>query len=210
TRAWLFLVFPACVLSYLGQGALILDTPSAISAPFFRLIPHGGLIPLVILATVATVIASQAVIAGAFSVAHPAAQLGYPPRLRIVHTSEQEIGQVFVPFVNSVLMVAVVALVLGFQTSARLGFAYGMAVTGTITITTILFFVVVRHRWHRPLWLALIGAATFLVIELAFLGANLTKFLHGAWVPLLIGLLLFIVMTTWYRGRRLVTEERFR
>ena len=210
TRAWLLLVFPALILCYLGQGALILDDPSAISAPFFRLMPHGGLVPLVILATAATVIASQAVISGAFSLAHQAAQLGYLPRLRVVHTSEREYGQVFVPVVNRLLMVAVLALVLAFQSSAKLAFAYGMAVTGTIAITTILFFVIVRHRWHRPLWLAVLGASAFLTIELAFLGANLTKFLHGAWVPLLIGLILFTVMTTWFRGRKLVTDERFR
>ena len=210
TRAWLLLVFPACILCYLGQGALILDDPSAISAPFFRLMPHWGLVPLVILATAAAVIASQAVISGAFSLAHQAAQLGYLPRLRVVHTSEREYGQVFVPIVNRLLMVAVLVLVLVFQSSAKLAFAYGMAVTGTIAITTILFFVIVRHRWHRPLWLAVLGAATFLTIELAFLGANLTKFLLGAWVPLLIGLILFTVMTTWFRGRKLVTDERVR
>ena len=136
-----------------------------------------------VLATAATVIASQAVISGAFSLAHQAAQLGYLPRLRVVHTSEREYGQVFVPVINWFLMVAVLALVLAFQSSAKLAFAYGMAVTGTIAITTVLFFVIVRHRWHRPLWLALLGAALFLTVELAFLGANLTKFTHGAWVP---------------------------
>jgi KUP system potassium uptake protein len=204
------LVFPACILSYLGQGALILDDPDAIGAPFFRLMPHGGMVPLVILATAATVIASQAVISGAFSLAHQAAQLGYLPRLHVIHTSEREYGQVYVPVINWLLMGAVLALVLAFQNSARLAFAYGMAVTGTIAITTILFFVIVRRRWHRPLWLALVGAGLFLVVELAFLGANLTKFIHGAWVPLLIGLILFTVMTTWFRGRELVMAERFR
>jgi KUP system potassium uptake protein len=209
-RAWLLLVFPACILSYLGQAALILEDPGAISAPFFRLMPHGGLVPLVILATAATVIASQAVISGAFSLAHQAAQLGYLPRLRVIHTSERAYGQVYVPIINWLLMGAVLALVLAFQSSAKLAFAYGMAVTGTIAITTILFFVIVRRRWHRPLWLALGGAVLFLIVELAFLGANLSKFLHGAWVPLLIGLILFIVMTTWFRGRELVGAERFR
>ena len=209
-RAWLLLVFPACILSYLGQGALILDQGSAIGAPFFRLMPHGGLVPLVILATAATVIASQAVISGAFSIAHQASQLGYLPRLRVIHTSEREYGQVYVPIINWFLMAAVLALVLAFRSSAKLAFAYGMAVTGTIALTTVLFFVIVRHRWHRPLWLAVIGAGFFLTIELAFLGANLTKFLHGAWVPLLIGLILFTVMATWYRGRELVTAERLR
>jgi KUP system potassium uptake protein len=210
TRAWLLLVYPACILSYLGQGALILEDPEAISAPFFRLMPHGGLIPLVVLATAATVIASQAVIAGAFSLAHQAAQLGYLPRLHVIHTSEREYGQVYVPIINWLLMVAVLVLVLAFQSSAKLAFAYGMAVTGTIAITTILFFVIVRRRWQQPLWIALLGAGLFLAVELAFLGANLTKFIHGAWVPLLIGVILFTVMTTWFRGRKLVTAERFR
>src|SRR5262245_15874331 len=143
TRAWLLLVFPALILCYLGQGALIMDNPNAISAPFFRLMPHGGLVPLVILATAATVIASQAVISGAFSIAHQAAQLGYLPRLHVVHTSQHTYGQVYVPLINWLLMFAVLALVLAFQSSAKLAFAYGMAVTGTIAITTVLFFVVV-------------------------------------------------------------------
>jgi KUP system potassium uptake protein len=208
TRAWLLLVFPACILSYLGQGGLILDDPSAISAPFFRLMPHAGLIPLVILATAATVIASQAVISGAFSIAHQAAQLGYLPRLHVVHTSARAYGQVYVPVINWVLLVAVLTLVLAFQSSAKLAFAYGTAVTGTILMTTVLFFFIVRHRWHRPLWLTLAGAAFFLAIELTFFASNLTKIGHGAWLPLTIGLVLFFVMTTWFRGRQLVTAER--
>jgi KUP system potassium uptake protein len=210
SRAWLLLVFPACILSYLGQGALILDDPSAVSAPFFRLMPHAGLIPLVILATVATVIASQAVISGAFSIAHQAAQLGYLPRLRVVHTSKSTYGQVYVPVVNWLLLVAVLALVLAFQSSAKLAFAYGTAVTGTILVTSVLFFFIVRHRWHRPLWLTLAGAAFFISIELLFFASNLTKIGHGAWLPLLIGFVLFFVMATWYRGRQLVVAERFR
>jgi KUP system potassium uptake protein len=209
TRAWLLLVFPALILNYLGQAGLILDDPAAIGAPFFRLMPHGGLVPLVILATAATVIASQAVITGAFSLAHQASQLGYLPRLHVLHTSEREYGQVYVPVINWLLMGAVLALVLVFQSSAKLAFAYGMAVTGTIAITTILFFVIVRRRWQRPLWLALLGAGLFLTVELAFFVANLSKLLHGAWVPLLIGVVLFTVMTTWFRGRELVTAERF-
>ncbi len=209
TRAWLLLVFPACILSYLGQGGLILHDPGAIGAPFFKLMPHAGLIPLVILATMATVIASQAVISGAFSIAHQAAQLGYLPRLRVVHTSRREYGQVYVPIVNRLLLVAVLALVLTFQSSAKLAFAYGTAVTGTILVTTVLFFFIVRHRWRRPLWLTLGGAAFFLTIELAFFASNLTKIGHGAWLTLVIGAVLFFVMVTWYRGRQLVTEERF-
>jgi KUP system potassium uptake protein len=210
TRAWLLLVFPACILSYLGQGALILDDPSAISAPFFRLMPHGGLIPLVILATAATVIASQAVISGAFSIAHQAAQLGYLPRLHVVHTSARAYGQVYVPVINWFLLAAVLILVVVFQSSAKLAFAYGMAVTGTIITTSVLFFFVARHRWRLPIWLTVLGAAFFLTIETAFFGANLTKLAHGAWLPLTIAFLLFFVMTTWFRGRSLVTAERFR
>jgi KUP system potassium uptake protein len=210
SQAWLLLVFPACILSYLGQGGLILDDPNAISAPFFRLMPHGGLIPLVILATAATVIASQAVLSGAFSIADQAARLGYLPRLRVIHTSERAFGQVYAPVINWLLLAGVLALVLMFRTSADLAFAYGTAVTGTIVMTTILFFFIVRHRWHRPLWLTLIGAAFFLTIELAFFASNLTKFTHGAWLPLTIGVVLFGVMVTWYRGRTLVTAERLR
>jgi KUP system potassium uptake protein len=210
TRSWLLLVFPACILSYLGQGALILDDPSAIGAPFFKLMPHGGLIPLVLLATFATVIASQAVISGAFSIAHQAAQLGYLPRLRVVHTSKRAYGQVYVPIVNWLLLVAVLTLVFAFQSSAKLAFAYGTAVTGTILVTTVLFFFISRHRWRRPLLLTLAGAAFFLAIELTFFASNLTKLRHGAWLTLAIGALLFFVMVTWYRGRQLVTAERFR
>jgi KUP system potassium uptake protein len=194
----------------LSQGALILDDRSAISAPFFLLMPDTGQIPLVLLATAATVVASQAVISGAFSLAHQAAQLDYLPRLRVVHTSPREYGQVYVPLVNWTLMVAVLALVLAFQTSTKLAFAFGMAVTGTIAITTILFFVIVHRRWQRPLWLTVLGAAFFLTIELAFLGANVTKLPEGAWVPLLIGVILFTLMTTWFRGSELVAAERFR
>src|SRR3954454_13726032 len=210
TRAWLLLVFPACILSYLGQGALILDDPYAISAPLFRLMPHAGLVPLVLLATAATVIASQAVISGSFSIAHQAAQLGYLPRLRVIHTSSREYGQVFVPVVNRFLMIAVLALVLIFQSSAKLAFAYGMAVTGTILTTSVLFFFVARHRWPWPLWVTWLGAGFFLSIELAVFAANLTKLIHGVSFPLTIGLVLFSVMTTWFRGRYLVTQQRFR
>jgi KUP system potassium uptake protein len=164
----------------------------------------------VILATGATVIASQAVISGAFSLAHQASHLGYLPRLRVIHTSEREYGQVYVPVINWFLMAAVLALVLTFQSSAKLAFAYGAAVTGTIITTTVLFFVVVRHRWLRPLWLVVAGAACFLVLELTFFASNLTKIGHGAWFPLLIGSILFTVMITWFRGNELVTAARKR
>jgi KUP system potassium uptake protein len=208
TRAWLVLVFPACILSYLGQGALILDDPTNISSPFFLLVPDWGRWPLVILAMAATVIASQAVITGAFSVARQAVQLGYLPRLRIAHTSEETIGQIYVPWINWMLMVSVLTLVFAFQTSAALAFAFGMAVTGTITITTLLFFYVARQQWRTPLWLVAIGAGFLLTVDLLFLAANLTKLLHGAWLPLLIGVTAFTVLTTWQRGRELVTRSR--
>lgn len=208
TRAWLILVFPACMLSYLGQGALILDDPANVSSPFFLLVPDWGRWPMVVLATAATVIASQAVITGAYSVASQAAQLGYLPRLRIAHTSESTMGQIYVPWINWTLLVSVLTLVFAFRTSAALAFAFGMAVTGTITITTLLFFYVARARWGTPLWLLGIGATVLLFVDLLFLAANLTKLTHGAWLPLLIGLTAFTVMTTWQRGREIVTKER--
>ena len=162
SRAWFFVVFPALTLNYMGQGSLILDTPSAIDNPFFLLIPHWGRIPMVVLATVATVIASQAVISGAFSVTRQAVQLGFLPRLTIRHTSAREIGQVYVPAVNWFLLAAVVALVLGFGSSTRLASAYGIAVTGTITVDTLLFLVVARALWRKPGWLVALGAARLL------------------------------------------------
>jgi KUP system potassium uptake protein len=211
TKAWLILVFPACVLSYMGQGALVLTDPAhSISSPFFLLVPSWARIPMVVLATAATVIASQAVITGAFSVSHQAVQLGYLPRLRINHTSEHTIGQIYVPWINWALMISVLALVFAFRSSASLAFAFGMAVTGTILITTLLYFYVVRHQWGRSLWLVVPAAGAFLVVDGLFLAANMTKFLHGAWLPLLIGLIVFIVMTTWQRGRELLTAERQR
>ena len=210
TRAWLLLVFPALTLSYMGQGALILDDPANIASPFFLLVPDWGQWPLVFLATAATVIASQAVITGAFSVARQAVQLGYLPRLRITHTSEETVGQVYVPWINWLLMVSVLLLVFTFESSVALAFAFGMAVTGTITITTLLFFYVVRHDWQKPLWLVVAGGGALLTVDLLFLAANLTKLTHGAWLPLLIGVTVFTVLTTWQRGRQIVTERRER
>jgi KUP system potassium uptake protein len=208
TRAWLLLVFPACILSYMGQGALVLKDAANISSPFFLLVPDWGRWPLVFLATAATVIASQAVITGAFSVAHQAVQLGYLPRLRIQHTSEETIGQIYVPWINWLLMVSVLTLVFAFQTSAKLAFAFGMAVTGTITITTVLFFYIVRHQWRKPLWLVALGAVPLLTVDLLFLAANLTKLTHGAWLPLLIAVTAFTILTTWQRGREITTRRR--
>ncbi len=209
TAMWLLLVFPACTLSYLGQGALVLRDPaSAIANPFFLLVPGWGRIPMIILATLATVIASQAVISGAYSLTQQAAQLGYLPRLRIAHTSEERVGQIYVPWINWALLVAVLALVFIFRSSAALAFAYGMAVTCTITCTTLLFFYIARQKWHRPLWLLVPAASLLLLVDLTFVAVNLTKFVHGAWVPLLIGLLVFTVLITWQKGRQIVTQLR--
>jgi KUP system potassium uptake protein len=208
TRAWLFLVFPACILNYMGQGALILSNPSMISNPFYLLTPGWARIPMVILAAVATVIASQAVISGAFSLTQQAAQIGYLPRLRIDHTSEEQAGQIYVPWINWALCAAVLALVFTFRTSNALAYAYGVAVTGTITITTLLFFYIARSQWKKPLWLVIPGAAVLITIDLLFFAANLTKLPHGAWLPLAIGVLVFIVLTTWQKGRALVSRQR--
>ncbi|GAB3032361.1 putative potassium transport system protein kup [Mycobacterium bourgelatii] len=205
---WLALVLPGCVLSYFGQGALVLSNASAVNAPFFLLTPGWARLPMVLLATAATVIASQAVITGAFSVASQAAQLGYLPRLRIAHTSASRIGQIYVPWINGMLAVAVLTLVFAFRSSAALAFAFGMAVTGTITITTSLFLFYARTCWHAPLWLIVPGAILLLSVDLMFFAANLTKLVHGAWLPLLIGLAAFTVMTTWQRGREIVTHAR--
>jgi len=209
-RVWLILVFPACILSYLGQGALILGDRSSISSPFFLLAPGWARLPMVFLAAAATVIASQAVITGAFSVAQQAARLGYLPRLRITYTSEERVGQIYVPWINWVLLVSVLTLVVTFKTSAALAYAYGMAVTGTITITTLLFLYVARYQWRTPLWIVVTGGGALLAVDLLFLAANLTKLVHGAWLPLLIALAAFTVLTTWQRGRELVTAARQR
>src|SRR5436305_394685 len=206
-RAWFLAVFPALILNYMGQGALILRSPKAIDNPFFLLLPHWARLPMVFLATAATVIASQALLSGAFSVTRQAVRLGFLPRLNIRHTSREE-GQVYVPAVNRTIYAAVVALVVGFGSSQRLASAYGIAVTGTLAIDTILFFFVVRVLWHKPLPLALGGALAFLVVDLAFLSANLPKILHGGWFPLLIALLVFTTLSTWRRGRELVTARR--
>ncbi len=209
TTAWLLLVFPALILNYMGQGALLLGAHGA-EGSFFLLVPEWGRVPMIFLATVATVIASQAVITGAYSVAHQAIQLGYLPRLRVAYTSAKTMGQIYVPWVNWLLMAAVLALVFAFRSSGALAFAYGMAVTGTITITTLLFFYIARKQWRKPAWLVFPAAAAFLAVDILFLGANLTKLLHGAWFPLLIGVVVFVVLTTWQRGRELVSVRRER
>ena len=208
TRAWIFVVFPACILNYLGQGANILSHPRDISNPFFLLVPSWGQIAMVIVATAATVIASQSVISGAFSLAQQAAQIGYLPRLRIAHTSEERIGQIYVPWINWALCVGVLVLVFSFRTSTALAYAYGVAVTGTITTSTLLFFYIARKHWNWPMWRVGPLAAVLLFIDLLFFAANLIKLPHGAWLPLAVGLLVFTVLTTWQKGRQLVSRAR--
>jgi KUP system potassium uptake protein len=207
-RAWFLVVFPALTLNYLGQGSLLLDAPRAVDNPFFLLFPDWSRILIVLLATAATVIASQAVISGTFSVTRQAVQLGFLPRLRIRHTSERAEGQIYVAGVNWAIFAAVVGLVIGFGSSEKLAGAYGIAVTGTLAIDTLLFFVVVRGLWHRPLWVTIGGAAAFLVVDLAFLSANVSKIPHGGWFPLLVALGVYTVLTTWQRGREIVTRNR--
>jgi KUP system potassium uptake protein len=207
-RGWLVLVFPACILNYLGQGALILGNHNTISNPFFLLAPGWARLPMVFLATVATVIASQAVITGAYSVAYQAAGLGYLPRLRVQYTSEETMGQIYIPWINWLLMVSVLTLVLAFRSSDALAYAYGTAVTGTITITTLLFFYIARQQWRWPLWIVLAGGGVLLIIDVLFFAANLTKVVHGAWLPLLIGLTVYTIFSTWQKGRHLVTRQR--
>ncbi len=208
SRAWFFVVFPALTLNYMGQGSLILADAEAISSPFYLLFPDWARIPMIALATAATLIASQAVISGAFSVTRQAVQLGFLPRVVIRHTSETEIGQVYVPVINWSLFAAVVVLVLGFGSSAKLATAYGVAVTGTLLIDSILFLVVVRFLWHKPRWMVAAGIAGFVTVDLLFLSANLTKIHHGGWFPLAVGALVFIVLSTWDRGREDVTSAR--
>jgi KUP system potassium uptake protein len=208
TRAWFFVVFPALTLNYLGQGALILHTPGAISNPFFLLLPKWAQIPMVVLATVATIIASQSVISGAFSVTRQAIQLGFLPRLTIRHTSAQEVGQIYVPVINWTLYIAVMALVLGFRSSSSLASAYGVAVTGTFVLNTILFLVVFRSLWHKPRWLTAVIGVIFLTTEVTFFAANLTKIAHGGWLPLLVAAIVFTILMTWQRGRIIVTRNR--
>ncbi|HEY8832240.1 MAG TPA: potassium transporter Kup [Gemmatimonadaceae bacterium] len=202
--AWSGLVLPCLLSNYFGQGALILRDPSAAVNPFYLLAPRAALYPMIALATIAAIIASQALISGAFSLTQQAVQLGYSPRVQIIHTSQQDTGQIFVPEVNRALALGCVFVVLYFQSSSALGAAYGIAVTGTMAITTILFYVLARSHWQWSIWRAGALTAFFLIIDLAFFGANLLKILQGGWVPLAIGLGIFVLMTTWQRGRLIV------
>ena len=205
--AWFGFVMPALVLNYFGQGALLLHNPQAIRNPFYMLAPEWALIPMIALSTVATVIASQAVISGAFSVARQAVQMGLLPRMGIIHTSGKEEGQIYVPFTNWTLYIAVVALVIGFKSSSNLAAAYGIAVTGTMLIDTILIAFVMRLLWRWHWIFVVLVAGSLLVIDVAFFAANAIKIPDGGWFPLVVGVVSFTVLTTWRRGRKLVNEE---
>ena len=204
---WFSVVLPALLLNYFGQGALLLEDPEAAQNPFYRLAPAWALYPMIVLATSAAIIASQAVISGAFSLTMQAVQLGFSPRLKINHTSTREYGQIYIPTVNWALMIGCIAIVVGFRTSSNLAAAYGVAVTSTMVITTILFYVVARNVWGWGLLPTATLAGFFLLIDFAFFGANIIKVADGGWFPLLLAVLVFIVMTTWKKGRRILNEH---
>ena len=207
-RAWMRFVFPALLLNYFGQGALLLAHPEAVENPFFLLAPEWLVLPLVVLASTATVIASQAVISGAFSLTNQAVQLGYLPRMNVRHTSEREIGQVYVPAINNMLLVAVAATVLMFRSSDALGSAYGIAVTGTMTVTTMLAFTHLRQGMHWKLWQLIPLFAVFFTVDISFFSANLLKVREGGWYPLVIAFALYTMMTTWIWGRSKLARQR--
>jgi KUP system potassium uptake protein len=206
-RAWFTIVFPALVLNYLGQGALLLHSPRSTEHPFFLLAPRWAQYPLVALATLATVIASQAVISGAYSLTRQAVQLGYAPRIIIKHTSAREIGQIYIPSINWILMFSAIGLVVAFKASTHLAAAYGVAVTATMAITTMLLAVLERERWHWS-WLTVIAVTVpFLVIDLSFFAANIVKIFEGGWFPLVVGITVYTLMTTWHTGRTILTQR---
>jgi KUP system potassium uptake protein len=207
-RAWFFLVFPALTLNYLGQAGLVLHDPTATANPFFLLIPAWGRLPVVVLATAATVIASQAVISGAFSLSRQAVQLGLLPPLTIRQTSEREGGQIYLPAINALLFFGVMAVMLAFGSSTRLATAYGVSVTGALVVDTLLLLIVARPLWHWRAWKIVVAAVAFGGLELTFLAGNLSKILNGGWVPLLIAAAVIMIMTTWRRGRQLVQIDR--
>jgi KUP system potassium uptake protein len=199
--AWFGLVAPSLVLNYFGQGALLIAAPKALENPFFLGFPQWSLYPMIGLATAATIIASQATISGAYSMTQQAMQLGYLPRMSVLHTSSKTIGQIYVPAVNSILLVAVSLAVIGFGSSTRLASAYGVAVMGTMLITTFLTFFVIRYTWNYPLWLCVLATGFFMIVDTAFFAAAMHKVLDGGWFPLLLGAAIFGVMMTWRRGR---------
>jgi KUP system potassium uptake protein len=205
--AWSVCVFPALLINYFGQGALLLEDPTRVASPFYSMIPPTLLLPMVVLATVATVVASQALISGAFSLTRQAVQLGYLPRVTIVHTSGKTEGQIYIPEVNTLLMIACLALVIGFRASGNLADAYGIAVTGTMAITSVLFYFVARERWHWSAARAGVLLALFLSVDLAFFAACSAKILHGGWFPLGVAAVVFTVMVTWKRGRALLGDK---
>ncbi len=207
-RAWFFVVFPALVLNYLGQASLILRNPDADTSPFFLLLPSWARLPMVVLATAATVIASQAVISGAFSLSRQGMQLGLLPPLSVRQTSESEGGQIYLPGVNAILFVGVLVVMLAFRSSERLATAYGVSVTGALVVDTLLLLLVARVLWHWRPWQVALAAVAFGGVEVTFLSANLSKVAHGGWLPLLIAVIVFTVMTTWQRGRSIVTANR--
>ncbi len=204
---WFLVVLPALLINYFGQGALLMRDPSAAINPLYQMAPRWALYPMVILATMATIIASQAVISGTFSLTMQAVQLGYSPRLDIAHTSARKIGQIYIPAINWGLMIACVGLVAGFRTSSNLAAAYGVAVTTTMVITSMLFYFVVRNRWKWSRPVALLLCASFLVFDLSFFGANISKIAHGGWFALLIAALAFMLMSTWKTGRRILAQR---
>jgi KUP system potassium uptake protein len=205
--AWFSIVMPALTLNYFGQGALLLDHPEAVKNPFYLMAPDWALLPLVGLATMATVIASQALISGAFSVTKQVIQLGYLPRLHVTHTSVKDTGQIYLPFVNWGLFVAIVLAVVMFKSSSNLAAAYGIAVCTDMLITTILTFYVIRYNWKYPLWLCVGATGFFFVVDFAFWASNLLKFFEGGWFPLAIGGAIFALMMTWKDGRRMLNEK---
>ncbi|MDY0028999.1 MAG: potassium transporter Kup [Pseudobdellovibrionaceae bacterium] len=205
--AWVSLVFPALMINYFGQGAFILSTPEGLENPFFLMAPGWMSWPLLILATLATIIASQAVISGAFSVTQQAIQLGYLPRMTIIHTSDDQIGQIYIPFINWMLMFFVFLLVITFQSSSKLAHAYGVAVTGTMLIDTLLLGVVIFKVWHWKKPVAIVTLSALLLVDTSFFLATATKIVHGGWFPLLLGTFIFILLTTWKRGRQLVLQK---
>jgi len=205
--AWFVVVLPALLLNYFGQGALVLHMPAALENPFYLMAPRSFLYPLVAIATVATVVASQALISGAFSLTHQCVQLRYSPRVSIVHTSRSEMGQIYIPEVNVALMIGCLVLVVGFGSSSALGGAYGIAVTGTMAVTTILFCVLARQRWRWSRWRIGSVAVVFLGIDLAFFSSNMTKVMQGGWVPLAIAGGVFLLMSTWHRGAELLNRS---
>jgi KUP system potassium uptake protein len=205
--AWFSLVAPALVLNYFGQGALLMVNPRAVENPFYLLVPGWALFPMVALATAATVIASQAVISGAYSLTKQAVQLGFLPRMTIVHTSAREVGQVYIPSINWLLCAVVIAAVIGFGSSARLAGAYGVAVTATMLVDTLLTFFVIRYMWSYPLWLCILATGFFATIDLSFFIATLLKIADGGWFPLAIGACVFATMTTWRRGREILFQR---